>query len=106
MLLDERDVAPCLRTELLGVVVGVARPLHPMLRDDVPLLARDLARLAADADRGVGEEADPLLRLRPVRRDGAHVERSLAGSCTTVWRASPLPESACARSASTNSTSA
>ena len=34
---------------------------------EVPLLARDLARLAADADRGVGEEADALLLLVAVR---------------------------------------
>ena len=43
-----------------------------VLGDEVPLLAGDLAGLAADADRGVGEEADPLLRARrrsyPARR--------------------------------------
>src|SRR5438874_6971212 len=33
----------------------------------VPLLARDLAGLAADADRRVGEEADALLLLVAVR---------------------------------------
>src|SRR3954463_15103468 len=63
VLLDERDVAPRVRAELGGVVVRLARPDHPVLGHEVPLLAGDLTRLAADADRRVGEEAHPLLRL-------------------------------------------
>src|SRR5439155_19129792 len=65
-LLDERDVPPRVRAELRGVVVGLARPDHSVLGHEVPLLACDLAGLAADADRRVGEEADAVFRLRPV----------------------------------------
>src|SRR5205823_9987847 len=50
LLLDEGDVPPGVRVELAGVVVRVAGPDEAVLREHVPLLARDLARLAADAD--------------------------------------------------------
>src|SRR5581483_6027616 len=53
LLLDERDVSPRVRAERRRVVVRLARPYLTVLRDEVPLLARDLARLAADADRRV-----------------------------------------------------
>ena len=66
LLLDERDVPPCVRAQLAGVVVGVAAPHEAVLRHEVPLLARDLARLAADAHARVGEEADPWLDLQAV----------------------------------------
>src|SRR5205823_4898540 len=103
-LLDERDMAPRLRPQLARVVVRLAGPLHSVLRDHVPLLARHLAGLAADAEGCVGEEADPFLRLRPVALDdAAHVFRTSAGSCVGAPFASA---SACARRPSTNSTSA
>src|SRR6185369_13894611 len=57
LLLDERDVAPGVRPEGARVVVRLAGPRLDRARDVVPLLAGDLARLAADAQRGVGEEA-------------------------------------------------
>src|SRR5262249_62411717 len=62
-----------------------------------------LARLAADADRRVGEEPDPLLRLGAVRLERAHVFLTSAGSCVGAPFASA---SACARRPSTNSTRA
>ena len=55
-LLDEGNMAPGAGTETTGVVVRHAEHLQPVLGDAVPLLAGDLARLAADADRAVGEE--------------------------------------------------
>src|SRR5256884_1016460 len=58
-LLDEADVPPVDAVQLAGVVVAVARelPYAAVLgRQLIPFLARDLARLAADANRGVGEE--------------------------------------------------
>src|SRR5262249_640751 len=55
--LVELDVAPVLVVELAGVVVAVAEPGR-VAGELVPLLARDLAGLAADAERRVGEEAD------------------------------------------------
>src|SRR5204863_7688230 len=58
LLLDERDVAPRVRPERRRVVVARTGPEDPVVRADVPLLAGDLARLAADAHGGVGEEAD------------------------------------------------
>src|SRR4029079_15965780 len=66
LLLDEGDVAPGVRTERRGVVVRLARPDVAVLRHEVPLLAGDLAGLAADADRRVGEEAHALLRVLAV----------------------------------------
>ena len=40
-----------------GVVVGEPAPVEAVCVDAVPFLARDLAGLAADAQRGVGEES-------------------------------------------------
>ena len=58
-LLDERDVPPRVGAEVAGVVVRHAQQVQVVGRGHaVPLLARHLARLAADAHRGVGEEAD------------------------------------------------
>src|SRR6266567_3022080 len=57
VLLDERDVPPGVGAEADGVVVGHPGQVEADLRNVVPLLAGDLARLAADADGGVGEEA-------------------------------------------------
>src|SRR5699024_2226427 len=57
-LLDEGDVPPGVRAQLPGVVIAGAEDLQVAVdRVAVPLLARHLAGLAADADRGVGEEA-------------------------------------------------
>src|SRR5215208_7714698 len=66
-------MAPAVRSQLDRVVVGHAGEAVGVGRNLVPLLAGDLARLAADADRGVGEEADAILGLvavgiRPRRR--------------------------------------
>ena len=68
LLLDERHVAPRVRAELARVVVGVPGEREAVLGHEVPLLARHLARLAADADRRVGEEARPRLDLQAVGR--------------------------------------
>src|SRR5207245_4225979 len=65
LLLDERDVPPRVRAERRRVVVRLAGKDEPVLRNEIPLLARDLARLAADADGRVGEEAAALLLLIP-----------------------------------------
>src|SRR5439155_252032 len=63
LLHDEGDVAPGVRVQFAGVVVGVPGPGESVLGNEVPLLAGDLAGFAADADRRVGEEAEPRLRL-------------------------------------------
>src|SRR5262249_22466131 len=55
---DERDMAPRRGAERSRVVVGRAEQVEPVVRNAVPLLARHLARLAPDADGGVGEETD------------------------------------------------
>src|SRR5213080_2634802 len=58
-LLDEADVAPVDAVEASGVVVAVAaQRSHAAVlgRQLVPFLARHFARLAADANCGVGEE--------------------------------------------------
>ena len=67
-LLDEGDVAPRVGAQAARVVVGLAGEPADVLGHAVPLLARHLARLAADADAGVGEEADSLARLVAVAR--------------------------------------
>src|SRR5205807_4548373 len=58
-LLDERDVAPRVRAQVDGVVIGLPGETLDRHRDLVPLLAGHLARLAADAHRRVGEEPHP-----------------------------------------------
>src|SRR4029453_17700041 len=58
-LLDERHVSPRVRAERLGVVVRRSGEGDAVLGKLVPLLAGDLAGLAADAHRRVGEEAHP-----------------------------------------------
>src|SRR5262249_18442974 len=60
-LLDELDVPPVDVGKAAGVVVAVAAEdvqLQPPPRQAVPLVARHLTRLAADAHRRVGEEAN------------------------------------------------
>src|SRR5256884_129447 len=62
-LLDEADVPPVDTVQLAGVVVAVAGEVpDPAVRgrELVPFLARDLARFATDANRGVGEESHGL----------------------------------------------
>src|SRR6202042_1088025 len=76
-LLDERDVPPAVGAERPGVVIGLARQLQHAglgIGQRVPLLARHLAGLAADADAGVGEEADPRRMLRVARLAGHVIE--------------------------------
>src|SRR4051794_36516189 len=48
-LLDEGHVPPRIGTQALGVVVRPAAEVEAVVGDVVPLLARHLARLAADA---------------------------------------------------------
>src|SRR5262249_19576786 len=56
-LLDELHMPPGCGRELLRMIVTVARPAETVRGELVPLLAGDLAGLAADADGGVGVEA-------------------------------------------------
>jgi len=56
-LLDERDVTPAVRSQRTAVVVGLAGEPARLVGNVVPFLAGDLAGLAPDADRRVGEEA-------------------------------------------------
>src|SRR5205085_2054868 len=87
-LLDEGHVAPGLGAQGERVVVGLARELAVARRHLVPLLARDLAGLAADAHRGVGEEPD----ARPGLGAVAHRSRTPARSrysATSAVRADP-----------------
>ena len=60
--IDELDVAPVFGVELPGVVVGIAE-LRRIAGESVPLLARDLAGFAADADARIGKESN-LIRHR------------------------------------------
>ena len=67
-LLDESDVSPRGVRKHGRVVIAVAGPMKAVCRKLVPLLARYLARFAADAQRRIGKEAHLLLlrrRLRP-----------------------------------------
>ena len=63
-LLDEFHMPPRCGGELGGVVVAVAGPVESVGGELVPLFAGDFARLAADADRGVGVETGGRMRLR------------------------------------------
>src|SRR3982074_3156544 len=63
-LFDELDVAPAGGPQRSGVVVTVARHRKAVGGQLIPLLARHLAGLAADAEAGVGEEAPRVLRRR------------------------------------------
>src|SRR5690242_7957304 len=70
-LLDEAHVSPVDAVQLAGVVVAVAAQLSdPPVpgRELVPFLARDLTRLAADANRGVREESHGLGHITPSPR--------------------------------------
>src|SRR5213595_3056817 len=70
-LLDEAHVPPVDAIQLAGVVVAVAGELpHTAVlgRELVPFLARDLARFAADANRGVGEESHGFGHITPSPR--------------------------------------
>ena len=65
-LLDEGHVPPAVGPEGQRVVIGLAAEAVGIGGNVVPLLAGHLAGLAADADRGVGEEALAGLGLRAV----------------------------------------
>src|SRR5699024_2109071 len=57
VLLDESHMPPGVGPQLTSVVIGGAQPLHiAVLGVVVPFLAGDFTGLAADADRGIGEE--------------------------------------------------
>src|SRR5699024_1120619 len=90
-LFDEGDVPPGVGAELTGVVVARAEDLQVAVdRVAVPLLARHLAGLAADADRGVGEEALARMGAAPAsigrgpRRAWQHAPRCLV-SFLEAW---------------------
>src|SRR5919108_731154 len=91
-LLDEGDVPPGVGPEGQRVVVGVAADAQrPVLGDQVPLLAGDLAGLAADADAGVGEKPHPRTGLAVVAAAegrGGQVGQGHAGPPSL---ASPIP---------------
>jgi hypothetical protein len=57
VLFQKHDVAPGRRAEVAGVVVGISRPGEAVIRHLVPFLARDLTRLAADANGRVGKKS-------------------------------------------------
>src|SRR5438552_16959981 len=89
-LLDEADVPPVDAVQLAGVVVAVAAQLtDPAVlgRELIPFLARDLARLAADANRGVGEEPHGLRHITPSPR----CRRTLCLRGSTRWDHRPRP---------------
>src|SRR5436309_2377083 len=70
-LLDETHVPPVDAVQPAGVVVAVAAQLPDAAvlgRELVPFLARDLARFAPDANRGVGEESHGLRHITPSPR--------------------------------------
>src|SRR5207253_11460122 len=56
-LLDELDVPPGRRAQRAGVVIAVASQREAVGGQLIPLLARHLARLAADAQARIGEKA-------------------------------------------------
>src|SRR5205085_12003617 len=86
VLLDEGDVPPRIGAEIDRVVVGLAREALHRHRDLVPLLARHLAGLAADAHRGVGEQPHARLGLIAVG-GGPGVSLELHQSLTpALWR--------------------
>ena len=81
-LLDELDVPPVDAVELRGVVVAVAaQRVHAAVGAGqlVPLLAGDLARLAADADRRVGVEPHRL------GHDAPHAFSTLQTKALPSW---------------------
>src|SRR5262249_40949135 len=69
--LDELDMSPVFGVQLAGVVEAVGEELRRVALELVPLLARHLAGLAADAYARVGEEALGLShQLHPTLRVG------------------------------------
>src|SRR5207302_7986905 len=99
--LAELDVPPVHGVELSGVVEAVAEEVRGIAGELIPLLARDLARLAADADAGVGEEA-----VGRARRDRhAHVYNPMRlGMILLSPRLSACSASGIAASSSTGGT--
>jgi hypothetical protein len=55
-VVEELHVAPVLSVEVAGVVEAVQK-VRAVALELIPFLARDLTRLASDADAGVREEA-------------------------------------------------
>src|SRR4051812_3796147 len=56
-MLHELHVAPSRVSNGCGVVIGEAAPVVTICFEVIPFFACDFARLAADAERGIGEES-------------------------------------------------
>src|SRR5215211_530740 len=70
------------------VVQRHAEQVQSVVGDQVPFLAGDLAGLAADADRGVGEESDPR-RVLAVAGQGGRVSPAVDGRRQRTVHAGP-----------------
>ena len=93
-LLDEGHVPPGVGAERAGVVVRHAQQVEVLARRHaVPLLAGHLAGLAADADRGVGEEPDPrrVVDVPGVARHVVQRAEQAVAHCAAASRADPGP---------------
>ena len=72
---------------MAGIVVGVSGPNETVVWHFVPFLARDFASFAADADTGIGKEADfdvivdermpPLIRALRFLRQSSSIDLSV-----------------------------
>src|SRR5687767_8045012 len=84
-LLHEGHVPPGVGAQRPGVVVRLAGERQAVDGHVVPLLARHLARLAPDADRGVGEEAHPGRGRGRHRHRGRRPGRMSHVAALTSW---------------------
>ena len=85
---DERYVAPCGGSEIDGVVITVSSQREGrrgrVTRQLIPLLARHLARFAANADGRIGEKSECCGRLRHCSPDAAAAAIALGAGCRVV----------------------
>src|SRR5205823_3959858 len=88
--LDELHVPPRRVSERDGVVVREAGEVVAIARYLVPLLARDLACLASDAQRGVGEEGRDHRRTSEPRTSALGSRTSDLGPRTSIRHTSPF----------------
>src|SRR3954454_1887478 len=77
------------RGQAQSVVVALTTPAHAVRRECVPLLARHFTRLAADAQRRIGEETHRLRvgRSRHNCETSEHIHAVLPSGC--AWSGVP-----------------
>src|SRR4030095_12785381 len=97
ILFEKQDVPPGGSAEVSSVIIGVSRPREAVIGHFVPFFARDLARLTADANSRVGEEANLYMILHVGMFPLVRALESFADHRLSIFPSKPCPHHALAQ---------